>query len=269
MTLDIAAHIEAARIAWPSLRFEEDDYALWLCDALLAFDEPAKHLATLDAGSVALCWNAARGDPEAHRLFESHIIPHVAPALSRLYSNPDFIDEVAQRVRLKLLVAKPGELAPIANYGLRGSLAGLVRVAAVREAFNARRAERPIIPIQSIEQLVGEQDPALRALKVRYAVDFERAFAAAVAELSVRDRQLLRLNLSIKASIDDIARIFHTHRATAARWLIAARDALAVGVRQKLQTALGLPDDELNSLLRLVRSEATRMLASIPPEADE
>ena len=265
----LATHLAAARATWPSLAFVDADYVAWLQGALTEFDDPLVHFAKVDPGIAVLCFTAAHGNAEAHRLFELHFIPHVTPALARFGSDRDFAAEIAQRVRLKFLVAEPGEPALIIHYGLRGNLIGLVRVAAVREALNVRRSDKPAAPIESIEQLTGDRDPALRALKVKYAVDFERAFTAAVAELSVRDRQLLRLSLSVKASIDDIAKMFQTHRATAARWLNSARDALAAGTRRHLQASLGLPDDELMSLLRLVRTEATRMMASIPPEADE
>ena len=106
-------------------------------------------------------------------------------------------------------------------------------------------------------------------LKERYAHEFQRAFTAAVAELAPRERHLLRLNLSAGASIDDIARMHQTHRATAARWLNAARDQLAEGTRRHLQGTLGLDEAELVSLLRLIRTEAPRMLESIPPDRDD
>jgi hypothetical protein len=60
-----------------------------------------------------------------------------------------------------------------------------------------------------------------------------------------------------------------THRATAARWLNAARDQLAAKTRHHLQAALVIGDDELQSLLRLIRTEAPRLLESIPPDRDD
>ena len=265
----LGEHLLAAREAWPSLRWHDDEYVRWLREQLQSAAEPVTQLAKADPRVAVLCWLAARGDGEAIRLFELHYMPHVAVALARFRADDSFVDEVAQRVRMKFLVSKPEQLAPIDKYALGGSLSQLVRVAAVREACTMRRLDKPMLSLDAIDELPGDQDPALRALKVRYAADFERSFRAAVAALSSRDRQMLRLSLSMKASIDDIARILQTHRATAARWLIAAREALAVATRQRLQTDLGLADDELDSVLRLVRSEATRMLDSIPPSQNK
>lgn len=262
----LAAHVRAARAAWPTLAWDERDYVAWLT----ASAAPGEvRLEAMDAGEVVLCWAAGNGDPEALRLFDEHYISQVAPALRRFGDSAAFVDEIAQRVRIKLLVARVGGVAPIATYAFGGSLAGLVRVAAVREALSVRRGDKPAAPVEALDELAGEQDPELRALKTRYAAEFERAFVAAVSELSSRDRHLLRLSLSVRASIDDIARIYQTHRATAARWLNAARDALAANTRRHLQVTLGLGDAELTSLLRLVRTEATRMLATIPPGPDE
>lgn len=259
-------HVAAARAAWPSLVVDETAYRAWLATA--SADDLAR-LPSLVAGDVLLCWAAARGDAEAHRLFDTYCMPHVQSALRRFGADGAFVDEVAQRIRVKLLLAKDGAAPAIASYAFGGSLAGLVRVAAVREAISLRRGDKPAAPPAALDQLAGELDPELRMLKQRYAAEFERAFVDAVASLTGRDRHLLRLSLSVGASIDDIARIYGTHRATAARWLNAARDALGDNTRDNLRARLRLADHEVMSLLRLVRTEAARLMRSIPPGDDD
>jgi len=262
----ITAHVAAARAAWPALVWTDADYIAWLS----SIGADAAKLTSSTPGEVVLCWAAGRGDRDAQRIFEQHLIAQIPAALRRFNDGPALLDEVKQRMRVKLLVAKtPGAMAPIAEYAFGGSLAGLVRVAAVREALSLRRGDKPLAPPEALDELPGELDPVLRSLKEKYAPEFQRAFFAAANELSSKDRDLLRLSLSVKASIDDIARIYQTHRATAARWLTSARDALAENTRRHLQQQLKLEPDELTSLLRLVRTEATRMLATIPPRSDE
>lgn len=262
-------HVERARAAWPSLAWEVGPYHAWLVEVCGGEDACAARLDTLDAAETVLAWTAAAGDAEALRLFDLHYISQVAPAVRRFGDTGGLADEVAQRVRIKLLVAPPGERAAILRYALGGGLAGLVRVAAIREALSLQRAGKPADPAEQLEQLVGEADPELRVLKARYATELQRAFSAAIAELTARERHLLRLHLSAHASIDDLARMYQTHRATAARWLNAARDRLADATRRHLQATLGLDDHELQSVLRLIRTEAPRMLESIPPDADD
>jgi len=266
VTAEIDTHVSAACAAWPSLAVDETAYRAWL--ATVSADDLSR-LPSLTAGEVLLCWAAGRGDAEAHRLFDLHFIPQVEPALRRFRADRAFADEVAQRVRVKLLLAKDGGTPAIAGYAFGGSLAGLVRVAAVREAISLKRGDKPAAPPAALDQLVGELDPELKQLKQRYAAEFERAFTDAVATLSGRDRHLLRLSLSVGASIDDIAKIYGTHRATAARWLNSAREALGDKTRDNLQARLGLGDHEVMSLLRLVRTEAARLMRSIPPGSDE
>jgi RNA polymerase sigma-70 factor (ECF subfamily) len=264
-----AEHVRVAREAWPTLAWDLATYRAWLVDACGGEGELAARLPSLDPAESLLCWAAGGDDAEAHRLFDVHYMHQVAPALRRFAGDAAFVDEVTQRVRVKLLVAKPGSLAPIARYALGTGLAGLVRTAAIREALSLRRGDKRSEPEATLDVLVGEADPELRALKDRYAREFQRAFTSAVTELSAKDRHLLRLSLSANASIDDIARMHQTHRATAARWLNAARDQLAAKTRQHLQTALVIGEDELQSLLRLIRTEAPRLLESIPPDRPE
>jgi len=261
-------HAEVARAAWPSLVWDTAAYRAWLVGILAGEQDLVSRLSTLDPAETVLCWTAGQGDAEAHRLFELHYMHQVAPAMRRFRADAAFVDEVAQRVRVKLLVAPAGQLAPIARYAIGGGLAGLVRVAAIREALTLRRTARTSEPSAVLHALVGEEDPELRALKNRYAREFQVAFTAAVAELSPRDRHLLRLNLSAKVSIDEIARIHQTHRATAARWLNGAREQLAAGTRRHLRSGLKIEEGELQSLLRLIRTEAPRLLESIPPDRD-
>ena len=257
-------HLAAATKAWPTIALDEAAYRAWL----VADDEL---LATVHAGEVLLCWAAAGQDPEALRLFELHFISQIPSALRRFGSDSSFVDEVTQRVRVKLLVAPDGGLAPIARYALGGGLGGLVRVAAIREALTLRRGRSDRGPDDGVplDARVGEADPELRALKTQYAQEFQRAFLRAVGELTPRERQLLRLNLSAGASIDDIARMYQTHRATAARWLNAARARMAEATRGQLSATLGLANTELQSVLRLIRTEAPRLLESIPPDRDD
>lgn len=264
----LTAHVAAAMAAWPSLAVDAAAYQVWLATALTADDAPA--IASLVPGEVVLCWAAGQGDAEATRLIDAHYVQRLGPGLDRVLGGDATLDELRQRVRVKLLVAPaPGAPVPIGRYALGGNLAGLLRVAALREAVSLRRRARPHEAIDDHAELPAEHDPALRLLKQRYAAEFRDAFVTAARALPARDRHLLRLSLSVGASIDDLARMYGTHRATAARWLTAARDALAEGTRARLQAALRLGDDELQSLLRLVRTEATRLLESIPPDDAE
>lgn len=266
----IAAFVAAEVARWPALASHADALTAWLAAA------PDDRLAAaagvaVPVGDTIVCWAAAHGDPAGLRVVEGVLAVEVAQAVRRLGAERSFIDEVTQRVRIKLLVARAdGDgHATIGAYLLRGPLAGLIRVTATREGLSIRRAERPAAPPEALDQAIGEVDPALAALKRQYASEFQAAFVDAVAALEPRARKLLRLSLSARASIDELAALYQTHRATAARWLNAARDELAARTRAGLAARLRLDDAEVTSLMRLIRTEAGRLLASIPPGPDE
>jgi RNA polymerase sigma-70 factor (ECF subfamily) len=106
-------------------------------------------------------------------------------------------------------------------------------------------------------------DPELAYFKQHYGAQFRAAFRAAVASLTARERNLLRYSVTDGFGIDQIAAIYHVHRATAARQLRHARRALADATRQRLRVALGVGDRELDSILRVLMSMTDAALQEI------
>jgi RNA polymerase sigma-70 factor (ECF subfamily) len=92
-------------------------------------------------------------------------------------------------------------------------------------------------------------------LKGHYRPAFEKAFSEAFRELTVQERNVLRLHFLDGLNIDRIGTLFQVHRSTAARWLASARERLMEETRKKAQVALGISPVELDSLLGLVRSQ--------------
>jgi len=97
-------------------------------------------------------------------------------------------------------------------------------------------------------------DPELDYLRELYRDAFADAIRAAVAMLSQRDKSLLRYQLAEGLTIDVIAAIHGVHRATAALWVAAARDTLVEPARRILAERLGASTQEVESIIRLVRS---------------
>jgi len=63
-----------------------------------------------------------------------------------------------------------------------------------------------------------------------------------------------------RLSIDQIGALYHLHRATAARRVVKAREALLTATRTALAARLGLTTEQLESVLQLI---ASRMDASV------
>jgi RNA polymerase sigma-70 factor (ECF subfamily) len=73
-------------------------------------------------------------------------------------------------------------------------------------------------------------------------------------DLTPRDRSMLRFHLIDGLSIDQIGKLESVHRATAARWIAAARKKIHDAVRADLRRQMKLTRAELESLIRVVRS---------------
>lgn len=56
-------------------------------------------------------------------------------------------------------------------------------------------------------------------------------------------------------AVNEIARLYRVHRATAGRWLERARDTILTTTRARLMERLNIPRSEIESIVRLVLSQ--------------
>lgn len=200
---------------------------------------------------LSLARACAQGDAGALAAFEEQYLS-IVPAAVRHLAVP--ADEVQQLLRVRFFV---GPQPRILDYRGTGSLEGWVRAAAVRLAVDLKRkaAQGP----SAVDPLVAA-DVELEHLKSAHGAAFQRAFEAACATLSSRERAVLRLSVLGGESIDRIAQLYGIHRATAARWLERIREAL----RERTLVALGASNE--TSLARVLVSGCApsleRLLAS-------
>jgi RNA polymerase sigma-70 factor (ECF subfamily) len=95
----------------------------------------------------------------------------------------------------------------------------------------------------------------LQHMKRLYRAEFTVAFERALKALTVRDRNVLRLRYVDGLTHEQVAAIHQVHPITVARWQAKAVDVLLTEVRQALMTRLEIGSSELDSILRLVRSD--------------
>ncbi|HUJ62168.1 MAG TPA: sigma-70 family RNA polymerase sigma factor [Kofleriaceae bacterium] len=225
--------------------------------APLADAQRAAHAAEiyLAAGCIARA-------PAALAALERGYIARVPEVVAGKRLPPDAIDELCQTVRERLLAGDPPYLARAVG---RGSLAGLVAVIANRAALDWLRARARSVaraePEPEADQLVATGDPARDHLRRATSAALKAAFEAAVAALPARERTLLRLHLVDGLTIDDVARMYDVHRATAARQIERAREAIAAATRERL--AASLPDAELGEIGALIASQLDLSLSRV------
>lgn len=198
-------------------------------------------------GDVALAMALARGDAAALVTFEDAIVRDIRGALVRFGRDPDFVEEVLQRVRVKLLV---GDAPRIAEYRGSGRLAAWVQIVAIREALMLIRATSREVPGDAELLRLGVTEPALARSSREHKAAFTAAFHQALAELSERDRTYLRMCFVEGLGTEELARLFRVHRVTAFRWLRDAREALLDATRRHFLAAVDLPPSQVSSLMR-------------------
>lgn len=201
-----------------------------------------------EAADLYLCCACAEGDRAALRSFAREGAAVASAAIRRVERSDDFVRDTLQELWRKLLV---GADARVRSFTGRGPLQAWVRVAAARVALDRRRAcklgEQRRVELS--EQLAGtELDQEATLLRARFGEAFQRALRSAVAGLSKQERNVLRLHVIGRFSIDEIGRAYDVHRATAARWIERARDKIYAEVREALRLEHGLTASEFKSL---------------------
>jgi RNA polymerase sigma-70 factor (ECF subfamily) len=249
----VARLVAAAREAEPELTFDEAAFTAHVT----ALAHGATDLRDASPADLALAWAAARGDARAILAIERRHLPAARIAVVRILGD-DCADDIMQQVRTKLFVGENAR-PRIAEYLGCGSLPGWLRVVAVRTALSQRRASKRVEDREAsndqLLDLAGPLDPEIDHLKSRYRGEFKAAFQSALATLSARDRNLLRLHYVERLTIDDLGVMHNVHRATVARWIAALRERLFEATRGDLTRRLGINRSEFDSLVVLVRSQ--------------
>jgi RNA polymerase sigma-70 factor (ECF subfamily) len=228
-------------------RLEGDEAALPLVDGDGGLDAAELYLA-------AACW---RGDERAvEALRERYFVP-VEGALGRMGLGAAHRDDVWQTLCQRLLVGEDGAPPRLVHYAGGGTLGGLVRVAATRLGLSILEQEKRTVATDALlEQIaVGSSGPELGLMKQQHRHELKQEVEAAIGDLSTRERLVLRLHLVEQVGIDAIAAAQGVHRATAARWVASAKEALGERVRARLSARWRVGDASLPALRTLVDSQ--------------
>jgi RNA polymerase sigma-70 factor (ECF subfamily) len=185
-------------------------------------------------------------------VFHDSLITPLRQALGKLALTPTTIDETVQRVLVMLFVD-----GQITGYSGRGTLRSWVRSIGVRTGRRLAGVDTP--GPDSDDELAAlpaaVADPELELLRGRYGEQVRSAFAAAFAELTERERNVLRQYHIDGLTIDQLAALYQVNRATTARWVAGARLAIVAKTRNQLVERFGIAATEVDSIIRLVRSQ--------------
>jgi RNA polymerase sigma-70 factor, ECF subfamily len=246
-----AAHAyHAGRTTWPGLSIDLSAFQGWVHQAgieIEALRERGDEL-YLVAGCVAQ-------DPEAHQAFERRYLTPLHQNVGRIALSADQADELRQQLRVTLLL---GTQPKIGTFRGQGPLGAWVQVCAVRLALKLGAAQdRMASPDASLlEGLVShDADQELLAAKSQYRDAFQSALEECFTSLPDRQKTLLRMHFLEGMSIDEMGQVFHVHRATIARWLVAIRREVLDQLCTKMSMNLRTSSSEFRGMVRLVRSD--------------
>jgi RNA polymerase sigma-70 factor (ECF subfamily) len=244
---------EKARARWPDLDVTQAAFAKHVGGRAAG----AEDMARLHAEDLLLACACAAGNARAISAFESLFHDDLRRAHGKTRATKIAFDDFAQALRQKLFVAPS---AKIAEYQGTGSLRGWVRTVATRELLDMLRpahlAERPEGDGQAFARIPAPGDaPDLQYIKRLYGAAVTAALQDAAKELEPEERNVLREMYARGLTIDQIAALRGIHRATAARRVQRARELLLSRVRALLEERLGVNEDSLRSVLRLVETE--------------
>ncbi|HTE50903.1 MAG TPA: hypothetical protein VK698_08545 [Kofleriaceae bacterium] len=251
--------VERGRAAWPRIAVSEDELARVAALRLseVAARGESRSLEELDAAELCIAAACARGDTAALEQLRAGYFEIIAGSLRRMGLDAAQREDVWQILCERLLVATDGAPARIVRYAGTGNLSGLVRVAATRVALNWLEQQKRRPPADDWLDILPDahSDPELHLLKHQHRTDLKEELESALGTLVARDRAMLRLHLVERVGIDVIAGIYSVHRATAARWIASAKDALVGRVRDRLVERWRVSDASLPVLGSLIDSQ--------------
>jgi RNA polymerase sigma-70 factor, ECF subfamily len=248
----LEALVGRAVAAWPDVKIEPAAFADFLGHRV-----PVADLATARAEDLWIACASATANPAALAIVEARYLPDVDAALGKMGLTQDRIAEVKQGLRRHLFVGD-GESPPrIGEYRGSGDLRAWMRVTAMRSALKLIRKDGRETSSDDalLEARAPDDDPELAYMKAAYRAAFKTAFQEALESLEGRERTLLKQHIVDGLGIDELGALYEVHRATAARWVAAAREKLLLRTRRSFMLRARISSDECESIMRMVRSQ--------------
>jgi RNA polymerase sigma-70 factor (ECF subfamily) len=271
----LAQQIDAAVDRWPDLGLDPAEFVAAVASRLPENLTTEQGLKQLHAVDLFLAQSCAHGNEAAIAQFEAQHFRCIDSVAAQLKLSPHAAEEVKQTLRVQLFVASGGsEQNPplVVNYSGRGSLRNWLRIIAVRTAGKLMdQGKKEVLLTDSVLDGLApaNQNLELDFLKRTYRGEFRGAFQAALGSLSTRERNLLGHHYVDRLNIDEIGTLYSVHRATAARWLVKAREALLKHTRAELMQRIQVDRIEYDSIMRLIESQLPVSFPALPLEGEE
>jgi RNA polymerase sigma-70 factor (ECF subfamily) len=250
--------IDRIRISCPKIQIDENQFVEYLKERFENPTEQSGNLSELYVEDLFLAYALAQGNEQALEDFNQKYLPQIKAVLAKIGTSQAKSEDVVQEVLKKLFVGQDDSGPKVLQYNGRGRLRRYFNVVATRICINMQRGTNRETPTEDHElmniALPGE-DTELQYFKLHYREHFKQSFAAAMQELEVKERNVLRYYVLDGLNIDKIGSIYHVHRATVARWISKIREKLLNSTKQDLAMRLDLGVSQLSSILGIIQSQ--------------
>lgn len=207
-----------------------------------------------DLALACACMNAKF---DAVHLLQGSYMKALDPHLRKLGLEPAAIEDVKQTLLRQLLVGQDGP-PRLAQYDGRGALGAWLRVSAVRLGLKVLRGRKRTDLLgdedAKLEAVASSADPEASYMKAAFREIFRESFREALGTLEARERNIVRQSLIDGLSIDELGELYGVHRATAARWLHAAKERIMIETRSRFATKSRASQTECDSMFRMISS---------------
>jgi RNA polymerase sigma-70 factor, ECF subfamily len=253
----ISALLARAHAAWPAIVVADDVFLDHVGAKLAESDDVLSALSTLHGTDLYLAVACAGHHSEALASFDRLHIAEVPRALSRLRPTNDFVQEVQQMLRERLLLPRGERPARITEYSGRGPLGAWVRIAAVRTALDLRRAPKEALGAHGTppDQAAVVTHPEIDEIRRRYRQLLKSAVERALGSLPDDDRVLLRLHVIDGLGVAELGARHRVHGSTISRRITRIRGAVLAEARRLLSGDGALGESELSSVVRVLRTD--------------
>lgn len=252
--------LSAAMKAFPVLTKRKAAFEAWL-EARVDRSE----WAALNVEDLALVWLALEKDRAALAEVDRRV-QRVATAQAGKHGD-DFLAEVLQRVRQRLLV---GASPKLAAYQGKGALVQYLKAVVLSVSVDLARANKVKAPEARESALMsvaaGDEGADHRLAHASHRAHFTAAFKEALQTLDAEERVWLRMRFVENLSVEAVGAAFGVHRTTALRRLEKAQKTLMTETRSRLGERLDLSSGELDSLLRAMRPSLAENLSRLFPK---
>ncbi|MEO7091775.1 MAG: hypothetical protein ABI175_00905, partial [Polyangiales bacterium] len=241
----VDTHWDAGRAAWPTVTVTRERYGAELARRL-GPETSEDALAKCCGSDLYLAIACADGDDVAIACLDRDLLGDVQHVARKLRATPDQAAEARSSLSRVLLVDEPGRVAGLRDYAGRGNLRGYIRVIVTRDLIKMiqrGRRDAPLVSDEIIARLGTQHDPEISMLRAQYHGPVHEAMRDAITKLEERTRALLRYQIVDAWTVDQVADVYGVHRATAARWMVAARATLAESIRGALAARLEVDAD--------------------------